>query len=224
VDRGNSILNLTEVWKLNVLYNLPKFSSSDGFTGKLVNGWWMSGILSIQSGLPFTVDLNSNRSKSGLANSGAGNDRPDLNPGRTPGNITSGVSTGCGAGTANPIAQGTQLGTPTLYFDPCAFSLQPQGFYGTAGRNILVGPDFRNLDYSLVKDTNVSRLGEGGKVELRVEVFNILNHPNLGMPGRAVFAGTEAAGVLGVPQTTAGVINTTANFSRQLQLALKVIF
>ncbi len=220
VDRGNSILNITNVWKLNVLYNLPKFSSSDGFMGKVTNGWWMSGIFSMQSGLPFTVDLNSNRSKSGLANSGAGNDRPDLNAGRTPSNITSGtLSAQCGTNLA-----GTQLGTPTLYFDPCAFSLQPQGFYGTAGRNILVGPTFRDLDYSLVKDTPFSKLGEGGKLELRLEVFNILNHPNFGMPARAVFAGTELPGVPGVPLSTAGVISTTANNSRQLQLALKVIF
>src|ERR1019366_2671497 len=50
VDKGNGILDITQVWKLNVIYNLPRFVSSDGFEGKLVNGWWMSGILSIQSG------------------------------------------------------------------------------------------------------------------------------------------------------------------------------
>ena len=218
VDRGNSILDITHVWKFNVLYNLPRFVSSEGFAGKLVNGWWMSGILTIQGGLPFTPDLNSNRSKSGLANGGAGNDRPDVISGRTPSNIVSGaLSAPCGSSPA-----GTPLGTPNLYFDPCAFSLQPQGFYGTAGRNILRGPNYRDLDFSLVKDTSVRQLGESGKVEFRVEVFNILNHPIFAQPARAVFAGTETGA--GVPLSTAGLISATAINSRQLQLALKVIF
>ena len=220
VDRGNSILDITHIWKFNVLYNLPKFAASDGFAGKIVNGWWMSSILSIQTGLPFTVDLNTNRSASGLANGGGGNDRPDLVPGRSLSSIVSGVT----PNTCGSIPAGTALGTPTLYFDPCAFTDQPQGFYGTSGRNILRGPHYRDVDFSLVKDTNVSHLGENGKVEFRAEVFNLFNHPNFGMPARVAFAGNEANGAPPVLQANVGVINTTATTSRQLQLALKIIF
>jgi hypothetical protein len=50
----------------------------------------------------------------------------------------------------------------TLYFDPCAFSLQPTGFLGNAGRNILTGPGFANLDFSIVKDTHISHRGNKG--------------------------------------------------------------
>jgi hypothetical protein len=229
-EKGNGILDITQVWKFNILYNLPKFPLSSGFKDKLLNGWWMSSIFSIQSGLPFTLNLGTNRSLTGASGGGGGTDRPDVNPGRSHSNITSGVSSGCGitgktrANGGTDIPQGTQLGTPTLYYDPCAFSLPPTGFLGNENRNILRGPGFEDIDFSIVKDTSVSALGENGKVQFRSEVFNLFNRPNFGQPGLAVFAGSEAAGVAGVPSNSAGIISRTANTSRQIQLALKIIF
>ncbi len=223
VDKGPSILDVTNVWKFNAIYNLPQFSSSNGFVGKAVNGWWVSGIISLQSGLPFTPDLNSNRSRSGLAGGGGGNDRPSVAAGRVRSNITSGVSSGCTlAGTGvTSIAAGTPLGTAARYYDPCAFVLPPAGFLGNAGRNILRGPGYSDVDFSLVKDTAVSHLGEAGKIQFRAEVFNLFNHPNLGVPNRVVFAGSAATESA---LNTAGQILTTVGTSRQIQLALKILF
>jgi hypothetical protein len=102
--------------------------------------------------------------------------------------------------------------------------LAPTGFLGNEGRNILREPGFEDIDYSIVKDTSVSALGENGKIQFRAEVFNLFNRPNFGQPPLAVFAGSEAAGVAGVPVNSAGVISKTANTSRQIQLALKIIF
>ena len=119
------------------------------------------------------------------------------------------------------MAPGRPLGTPQLYFDPCAFAIQPAGFLGTAGRNILRGPGFATLDFSLVKDTPLGFLGEGGKLEFRAEFFNILNRVNFQLPNKLVFAAradVEAA----LP--TAGLITSTVGSSRQIQLALKVIW
>jgi hypothetical protein len=191
----------------------------------------MSSIFSIQSGLPFTVTLNTNRSLTGASGGGGGTDRPDVDPTRSRESIVSGVSSGCGAGNlrtdtpAGPrIAQGTPLGTPTLFYDPCAFSLAPTGFLGNEKRNILRGPGFEDIDFSVVKDTSVSALGENGKVQFRAEFFNLFNRPNFGQPGLTIFAGSEAAGVAGVPGNTAGIISRTSNTARQIQLALKIIF
>lgn len=93
------------------------------------------------------------------------------------------------------VAAGQKLGTPNLWFDPCAFSLQPAGFLGNAGRNILTGPAFANLDFSAVKDTQIPHLGEQGLLQFRAEIFNIFNHANFAFTplinaDRVVFAGT----------------------------------
>jgi hypothetical protein len=199
---------------------LPSPISSDKIASKFVNGWWISGILTLQSGLPFTPALSANRSLSGSGGGPAALDRPDLVAGRSISSIMSGGSSGCGAGSA-AIAAGTPLGTPDRYFDPCAFTIPPAGFLGNAGRNILRGPAFKNMDFSLVKDTPVRQLGETGKVEFRAEFFNILNHPNFALPGRIVFSG-KASGES--PLTIAGQITSTSATSRQIQLALKILF
>ncbi|MBI2819000.1 MAG: TonB-dependent receptor [Acidobacteria bacterium] len=198
-DRGLASFDLTHNWRLNTIYRLPELISSGGIAGGLLNGWWFSGILSVQTGYPFSPSLGSNRSRSKVA--GAQADRPDLVPGRSNEDII--------------------LGGPDRYFDPSGFSIQPAGFLGTAGRNILRGPGFATLDFSAVKDTALKFLGEGGKLEFRAEFFNILNRANFGMPSRAVFAGTSD---VEAPLANVGKISNTASTSRQIQLALKVLF
>src|SRR5205823_5665673 len=148
-----------------------------------LNGWGMSGILSLQTPLPFTPTLSAQRSLSGVEGGAtqralsASTDRPDLVPGIKASDITHGVSRGC-----TGVVAGTPVGTPNLWYDPCAFTLQPAGFLGTAGRAILRGPGIANLDFSLTKDTPVRYLGESGRLEFRAEIFNILNHANFITP------------------------------------------
>jgi len=84
---------------------------------------------------------------------------------------------------AGQFAAGTPLHTPTRWYDPCAYSIPPAGFIGTEPRNALVGPGVVNLDFAIVKDTKVSKLGEGGAVEFRSEFFNVLNHYELRTAG-----------------------------------------
>jgi hypothetical protein len=161
---------------------------------------------------------NRSRSKTGVGGYGTVNDRPDLVSGRNNGNIISGTTAGCSG-----VAAGRTLGTPNLYFDPCAFTLQPVGFLGNAGRNFLRGPGLANLDFSLVKDTPVRYLGEGGKLEFRAEFFNILNRANFALPASLVFAGGTTT--VDEPRlSTAGLITSTSTTSRQIQLALKLLF
>lgn len=218
-DRGLSDSDTPNIFRFNAIYRIPR-SSLKGIVGGLANGWWMSSITSVQSGQPFTIALNSNRSRSGQGGGASGIDRPDLVPGRTASNIVSGTTAGCLG-----VPAGQALGGPNLYFDPCAFAEAAPGLLGDFGRNVLRGPGFANVDFSLVKDTNLRWLGEGGKLQFRAEVFNILNHANFSEPGRIVFAGTAAgSGSIEPALTTAGVITGTANPSRQIQLALKVIF
>ena len=116
---------------------------------------------------------------------------------------------------------GTRLGDPWRWFDPCAFALPTPGYLGNAGRNIIRGPGLANLDFSLRKDTPLRFLGEGGQLEFRAEIFNILNRVNFSEPSGGVYAGRAA---VENPLATAGRITSTRTNSRQIQLALKIIF
>jgi hypothetical protein len=218
VDRGNGDYDQRQVYRFNLIYNFPKFSAENGVVSKFVNGWWMSTILSAQSGLPLNVVLGSNRSGSLNGAAAASIDRPDLVPGRTAYNITHGVSTSNGIDPC-PTA-GEPLGTQTLYFDPCAFTIPAAGFLGDVERNFLRGPGLTDLDFSLVKDTHFTS-HESVMLEFRTEVFNILNRTNFAPPANSVYAATAN---VQAPTTNAGLITSTVGTSRQIQFALKLIF
>ena len=123
------------------------------------------------------------------------------------------VSPGGAACTATTCGTGT--GQPT-----------PYGTLGDVSRGLLPGPGLTNLDLSVNKDTNLHFLGEQGKLEFRAEMFNILNHANFGMPNGTVFSGAvkDLTPYSEAPNSTAGQIASTVTTSRQIQLALKVIF
>ena len=135
--------------------------------------------------------------------------------------VTQGASVGCLG-----VAAGRPIGTPNLWFDPCAFAIEPLGTLGNEGRNIFPGPGLANLDFSVVKDTALPLLGEAGRLEFRAEFFNILNHPNFQMPANQVFSGSLTAQQdVEAPVATAGQITTTGSYTaRQIQFALKVLF
>jgi len=199
-DRGRAEFDIRHQWRLNTLYRFP--SPLTGFWGKLGNGWWTGSILTWNSGIPFAPRLGTQRSRSLVQGAAGGDRRPNLVPGVDREDITRGTSR----------CDGTKLGTPQLFYDPCAFAIQPLGFLGNASRGVISGPNFSTLDISLAKDTPLPFLGESGAMQFRAEFFNILNHPSFGLPERVVTVGT------------AGQINSTFSQSREIQLALKIIF
>jgi carboxypeptidase family protein len=213
-DKGSSLFDIRHNWRTNAIYYFPTIVT--GNFQRLLNGWWISGILTWDSGFPFTPTMGTQRSLSGNLGPSGGPKRPDLLPGVNVANITRGHSIGCLG-----VSSGKRLGTPQMFFDPCAFSIPAVGFLGDAGRSILYGPNLSTANFSVVKDTAVGFLGEGGKIELRAEIFNLLNHPNLGVPLRTVYAATKS---VEAPLPTAGQITSTFGSSRQIQFALKVFF
>ena len=220
LDRGVALFDVAHNWRVNAIYRLPDLIPAGGVAGTLLNGWGMSGILSLRTGYPVNPGLSSNRSRSNLLGGASIKDRPDLAPGVKVADITQGVSRGCGTG-GGSIPAGTPLGDRWRWFDPCAFTLGPVGFLGNAGRNILRGPGMANVDFSLLKDFPMRFLGESGRLEFRAEVFNVLNRVNFSDPSAGVYAGRAAAEN---PLGTAGRITSTVHDSRQLQFALKLIF
>jgi hypothetical protein len=212
--KGWADYSLAHNWRFNTIYRFSEIAGLNGVGGALLNGWWVSGILSAQTGTPMTLYVTSNRSRSQVGN--VNRDLPHLLSGRNNDNIVSGTTAGCLG-----VAAGQKLGGPELYYDPCAFSIPAAGFLGTAGRNILFGPGLVNLDFSLVKDIPLRYLGEGGKLEFRTEFFNLLNRANFYRPGNSLFGAKED---VEAPLGGAGRIDGTATTSRQIQFALKVIW
>jgi hypothetical protein len=188
----------------SVTWDLPLARDSAGLAKALLADWQVSVIGQYRSGPPLTAFVQANRSRSLWSPSqapGIGFDRPDLAPGRTPGDAVT--------------------GDPAAWFDPTAFVLQPAGRLGNLGRGALIGPDFKVVDLALVKRVPVRRLGSSGTVELRAEAFNVFNRANFGIPSLIAFAGTAATEA---PLATFGRIRATSTPARQVQLGVRVLF
>lgn len=231
-DKGPSEYNIVQDWRFNLLYHLPSVNNNQGLVGKALSGWWMGNIVSIQSGFNFSplVPLTANDSTNQ-------NDRPDVVTPQNVAAIRNGTYMRNGVlGGANPNAvpfdpsyRGNRFG----WFNPNMFIPGPPGFLGDAGRGILTGPGLINWDFSLVKDTKAGFLGESGNVEFRAEFFNLMNHPNFGLPDNSTYVsgplqvgpgpGGAAAGPT-LQSPTSGLINAMNGDPREIQFALRFEF
>ena len=118
-------------------------------------------------------------------------------------------------------AESAITGDPNHYIDPTAFQLQPAGFYGNAGRNILTGPDLKTFDLGLFKNTMIV---ERVRVQFRAEIFNLFNRANFALPdNQTIFTNVDAQGN-GIVPGNFGQITRTNTTSRQIQFGLKFIF
>ncbi len=216
-DRGLSALHVGQNLSVNGIYAVPSPHGS-GIVNGVFGNWQLSTIFSAASGIPFSAQEAGTGNAPDL-NRSNGVQRPDLILGRNNSNITSGTTAGCtGPGGVVSIPAGQKLGTPDLYFDPCAFQLAPPGFYGNSGRNIMIGPGLFNLDFSLQKSIPL-RIREASRLEFRADFFNIFNHANFGSPSRSVLNVANRRYVAG-----SGLITTTTTTSRQLQFSLRIVF
>jgi hypothetical protein len=195
MDWGLAALNITSQCSISGSYELPlgagkRWRVRAGPASKLLEGWQINGIATLLSGFPFTPLVGSNRSGDGDTRNP---DRPSLNPDST-----------------GPVL----LRRPNQWFDPNAFTLPAAGTYGNVGRGTLTGPGLAELDLSVLKSLPVS---EKISLQVRAEVFNVVNHPNFGPPNSTVFAN-------GAINASAGLITTTATTAREIQIGLKLIF
>jgi hypothetical protein len=232
LDKGPSCADVPHSMHMSVLYHFPNFKSN-GFVSKATNGWWMGNIVTITQGFPFTPLVGRDRSFSGVI----------AQSNQTPASLnTAAVSAivNPAGGTYNWIPYDPKTvitGNPNNWFNPLMFSEAPLGQIGTSPRDILRGPGVGTWNFSINKDTKLGFLGEQGSLEFRAEIFNLLNRANFGAPNNVVFTGTtaiatQAGGIVEAPANASksnpfgnvGQITTTSTTSRQIQLALKVIF
>jgi len=219
-EKGLSNFDIRHNAVINFNYELPFGKNLSGIARQIVSGWEAGSITTLSSGVPFTVENSANRSQN--QTSGADRaDRPNLRAGFSS-NPTSGVSAGCTFratnGNETTVQVGTPVGTPILWFDPCAFEPQPLGTFGNLGRNTLIGPGLSTVDFLVNKHFRIS---EGRELQFRSEFFNVMNHVNLAPPLAATRQIFDNNGLLA---GSYGQITKTTTPSRQIQFGLKYIF
>ena len=230
-EKGLSPIDPRHQFSSNVTYDLPFAKNTRGIAKALASGWQTNLIVTLRAGVPFNIPSGYTgtdglgRSRSGFTQGTSSADRPSLAPG---GKIhTSGTTAGCtftngipgpfipGRG-ADSVAPGQELGTPSLWFDPCAFMLPPAGTFGNLSKNAVIGPGLADLDFAMKKQFNLT---ERTNLQFRAEAFNVLNHPNFGNMIVPIFSGST-----GARNGSTGRIIDTATTSRQIQFALRLAF
>jgi len=154
-DIGPGNADRTHIFAANFIYDIPVFRhTSDRLVKSLLGGWQVSGIATIESGLP--INLSAGTGVSDFLGSGAAS-RPDL---------VGGISY------QRQVLAGNQN---IQYFDPTAFAVPLKGTFGNFGHNGLRGPGRNNWDMSLFKSFMFNE-ERGSRFEIRLETFNTWNH------------------------------------------------
>ncbi len=162
-DRGLSNFDHRHRFTASFIYEVPgKYSQK--VVNAFLGGWNLTGILTLQSGTPFSV-------LSGVDNarSGTGGQLADLN--------------------GNPTLSGSRTRGEQIaqWFNTAAYTTNALGTFGNSGRNTLLGPKFTSLNVGLHKNF---ALGEKVKLQFRAEAFNALNNVNLNLPSSTVTSST----------------------------------
>jgi hypothetical protein len=222
-ERALSDFNAAHRAVLSMVYDLPfgrTAARQAGLRKFLFSDWQAAGILTAQTGSPFTVNLPYCVQDQGAAAAFGPPCRPDL--------IANPMHAGPVMANPNPLCHATisqgglaadVVEAPGSWFNTCAFAMPATGpvgitEFGSAGRNILIGPGYTNLDFSLSK--NFRFRAEGHRLQLRGEFFNILNHPSLDIPSH-VFGSANFGQVL-----SANAYGSRP--PRQIQVGLKYVF
>ena len=181
-DYARASFDIRHSGVINATYNFPfgRSTAANQWINRLIDNWQLSGIETLQTGLPFTPQLGYNPS----------NDGDSRNPVRP---------------SWNPLFSGQLIeGRPGQYFNPAAFIAPLSGTYGNVGRNVLQGPGIVETDLSVSKRIFLT---ERLNLQFRGEFFNIFNHTNFNTPNPVVYttasgAPSPTAGVITSTATT----------------------
>jgi hypothetical protein len=199
--RSLSDFDIRQNLLFNVLWQLPAPKTDMKAASWFLSGWQLSSIFQISSGLPFTPLIAGDALGLNSTNTWDYPDRLNI------------------PGCANPV----NPGNPSNYINHnCFVAPSPATRLGDAGRNVAIGPGLVNLDSSLFKNNHITRISETFNIQLRLEVFNVVNHPNFGPP--TGLTSTQLFTQALAPIPTAGTLTLTSTSSRQIQLAVKVLW
>ncbi len=199
-NRGPCDYDMPQTLAASFDYSLP-FGKGKAFLGNanrllngFVGGWEATGIVTMRSGLPFTPTISTDTGNTGVTGQ-----------------------------RAQVIGTPVIVGAPSCWFyvaankactalDPSgtsAFGVPATYTYGDGGRNILRSNGLKEVDFSMLKTISFDEIR---KLQLRAEVFNILNHPTFSAPSTAINS------------SSGGQVSSTLNAARIIQLGVKFIF
>ena len=158
-NRGISALNVPFVWVSNLIYTSPALNDKNQLIRQVLGSWELSGIVTLQSGFPFTINGGNGSNNSDAQQGG---DRADIVPGQ-----------------AFDVRQGGQANWLAHYFNAAAFAPNAVGTFGDSGKNMFQGPPIKTIDAGIAKNWTMF---ERYHLQFRWEMFNALNHPNFGNP------------------------------------------
>ncbi len=188
-ERGNSDFDIRQRLSWSFNYELPVLRSLPKLIGQ---GWQVGGILTLQTGQPFSVLTGK-----GLSGTGLGNDRPDL--------------------ISDP---NTGPRTVQKWFNTAAFVDNQPLTFGNSGRNIVLGPGYRDFDFSILKNM---KFAEKCNAQFRAEFFNITNHPSFALPSN-ISAAPNFGALFTTPDAAQNNVGLGSGGPRLIQFALKLSF
>ncbi len=236
LTRGLSDYNVGRIFVINGTWELPTSKSLTGPAAWIANGWELGLIFTASGGVPTTATWGTGGDPAGTLSSDdfaypnhlSG---PGCSSATNPGNPGNYVRTDC---FAVPVAPSQAFfdancdpAPPTFGGPLPAGDLRCFNLRGNSGRNTIIGPGITNLDFSVFKNNKIRRISENFNVQFRLEIFNIMNHPNFAPPGPGdgntdIF--DPAGNSLAPPSGTAGLLLRTTIPERQIQFALKISF
>jgi hypothetical protein len=225
---GLNDFNRTFSFVQSYVYQLPfgkgkPFLNSSRGLDRIVGGWQLEGILTVMTGLPFTVTYSSTY----LNLSQGGTNTPEQ---VGPATILHGINTTPNGGsawfdttafTAPPCQSATPTAAcPTGAPDQTGGAAQQ---VGNVGRNSMIGPGFFNLNFALSKTTQLTeRIG----MQLRLETVNTTNTPQFANPNSSCCTANNAnfGFVTSTISSGSGSVNSGSGGPRSVQLAVKLTF
>jgi hypothetical protein len=173
-ERGPSLFDARHRLVFSYEWSLPFWQHQQGWYQHVLGGWQLNGIVTAMSGTPFTVFDSQDASDQGGAPeiTGFSANRPNLVGGQSP--------------NVGPRKVGEWLNTNAfsrVIPDPNS----PVQQFGSAGRNIALGPRYSNWDFAVAKNIPVA---ESEEFQFRAEFFNVLNHANFHLPNSDISSPT----------------------------------
>lgn len=186
--------------------------------GWAVRGWQVGGILTVQSGLPFTPIIGGDPLGMNSTDTTDYPDRIKVGSGCgtavNPGNVNGYINLNCFVLPPAPPALASLCAPFPTVSGTCSNLL------GNASRNSLIGPGLVDFDFSLFKNNYIPRISEGFNIQFRMELFNIFNRSNFNAP----IDNSTIFNQDGSPVSGAGLIDSTSTTAREIQFGLKVIW
>ena len=199
-DRGRADTDMRQQMVVSLIYQPDYYSGNSSVMRNILNGWSISPIVKVHSGLPFTILNGADANLDGVTNT----DRAQL----------------VGDPLSGTCPNGAAVGSPLCWFNTAAFArnvpTNGKPVDGNSPRNFLDAPSFKDVDLAIFR---IFKLRENMTFQVRGEATNVFNFVNLNPPA-------SSTGTTANTSTTPGTFGTISNagLMRQMQIGLRLTF